>query len=262
VRVIAHVSDSHFGTVDRAVCDALLDDLRATPPDLVVLTGDITQRARRTQFGAARRFLDALPPVPRLAVPGNHDIPLFDLYTRLADPRGRFRRFVSADPAPLFDDDEMLVIGFDSTHVLRRKDGQVGAADREHIARRLASASRPWRVVAMHHPLAVPAGGESHNVVHGAPAALERWIGAGADLFLGGHIHLPYVEQVRDKRGRAAHVVHAGTCMSRRVRAGMPNSYNRLYLGDEHARIERHDHDAVSGTFRPVAERAVRRAPR
>lgn len=251
---IAHLSDPHFGTAVDAVREALLRELRLSPPDLVILTGDITQRARRAQFREAAEFLAALPAVPRLCLPGNHDIPLYDVCTRLLSPYRNYRRYIARDLAPVFLDGRVAVLTVDATRRWRHIDGQVDDRQIERVALRLRRSKQPFRLVCLHQPLAAVAAEDCHNVVHGADRALDRWIAAGADLFLGGHIHRPYCMEVRtgDRRDTSL-LLQAGTCLSSRTREGIPNSYNMITLrregGERHIRMERRDHDPRTGGF-------------
>jgi hypothetical protein len=251
---IAHISDPHFGTEVPAVRSALLEALHAAPPDLIILTGDITQRARRGQFRLAAAFLGELPDVPRVCVPGNHDLPLFDLFTRLLRPYARYRRFMMRNLEPEFVDARLAVLCVDATRRTRHTDGVLTGPHIDRVAARLRSLTAPFRLIATHQPLVVPIGSERHNVAHGAPLALQAWIPAGADMFLGGHIHLPYCLEARTPDGAATGVVmQAGTCLSHRVRAGIPNSYNALslhYVGAQRQmRIEQRTFDAAQGRF-------------
>lgn len=260
---IAHISDPHFGTVVPAVREALLHDLHESPPELILLTGDITQRARRGQFREAAAFLEALPAVPRLCLPGNHDIPLFDVFTRALNPYRNYRRYIAADLAPSFVDERVAVLCVDATRRTRHTDGVLDEAQIEAVAQRLARVKAPFRLVATHQPLAAKVESDDHNVIHGARAALDRWIAAGADLFLGGHIHLPYCVEVRTGDRRDASVLlQAGTSLSHRIRDGIPNSYNRVTLrresGERSLHIERRDFDAATRRFGPVATHQAR----
>lgn len=249
---LAHLSDTHFGTEEAEVCAALRADLLRQAPDLVVLTGDLTQRAREAQFRAARRFLDSLAPLPVLALPGNHDLPLFDLLTRFAAPYRGFRRHICADLEPSWESAEVAVLGVNSTRVLRHKNGELPAALIERVARRLATLPQRFKVVALHHPLAVVADSDVGNRVRAAETALAAWIEAGAALFLGGHIHLPYCIPAAAGPRRAV-VLQAGTAVSRRRRGGRPNSYSLVRFDAGSAprmRIEQRDHDrAGAGSF-------------
>ena len=102
--LVIHISDPHFGQADPVVAEALLAELNALEPDLIAISGDLTQRARRSQFEAARAWLDRLF-APYLVVPGNHDIPMFDVIRRFAAPRERYMQYISSDLGPCYVDD-------------------------------------------------------------------------------------------------------------------------------------------------------------
>jgi 3',5'-cyclic AMP phosphodiesterase CpdA len=251
---IAHLSDSHFGALDERARDALLADLHANPTDLVLFSGDITQRARSAQFRAAREFIDALPPGPHLTIPGNHDIPLFDIFTRLFKPYRLYQRFISADLEPSFENETTLVLCLNTTRRTRHINGELSDEQIQRIGEVLERSTQPFKVVTVHQPLAAVVPSDLSNLVIGAARALERWISAGADLFLGGHIHLPYCVEVSAKaKPRSSIVLQAGTSVSVRIRSGVPNSYNRISLtrrnGVRCMRLERRDFDAAADCF-------------
>lgn len=249
--IIAHISDTHFGTEEPPVCAALRRDILRQVPNLVVLTGDITQRARAAQFHAARFFLDSLAPIPILAIPGNHDLPLFDLYTRLTAPYRLYREHIADVLAPVWQNSDVGVIGVNSTRPRRHKNGELPAELVREVASRLAALTQPFKVVALHHPLAIVEAGDLANRARGADEAIAAWVEAGADLFLGGHIHLPYCIPV-GPGGRQALVLQAGTAVSRRRREGQSNSYNLIRLEPGNSRamhLEQRDYDATSNAF-------------
>jgi 3',5'-cyclic AMP phosphodiesterase CpdA len=259
---LAHISDTHFGAEEAGLCAALRDDLLRQAPDLVVLTGDITQRARQAQFRAARAFLDSLAPLPVLALPGNHDLPLFDLVTRFSEPYRYYRRYLCHDLAPTWQNDRVAVVGVNSTRMWRHKHGVLPPPLVQAVAEQLAALPQALKIVALHHPLAIIEPSDRRNLARGAEAALAAWSAAGADLFLGGHIHLPYCVLVGNNTlpARPAIVLQAGTAVSWRRRAGLANSYNLVQLTTEGGRrmdIERRDYDARSGAF---ALKTTRRA--
>jgi 3',5'-cyclic AMP phosphodiesterase CpdA len=259
---IAHISDPHFGTVDVPVRDALLRELRAEHIDLVVLTGDITQRARASQFHEAREFLDALKPKPWIAIPGNHDIPLFDVLTRAFQPYRLFNRFISNEIEPSYAMEDVAVVCFNATRRTRHKNGVLPRRPVTQTAKRISALSQPFKIVATHQPLAVTLDSERHNVARGADRALEQWINAGADLFIGGHIHLPYCTLVRAPgSARTAVVLQAGTSISLRVRHGVPNSFNRLVFDARSMRLERCDYDAALTSFTTTRTYQAERTP-
>ncbi len=135
---IAHISDLHFGRIDSAAVEALVGDLHLLRPDLVVISGDLTQRARPEQYKAARALIDRLP-IPQIIVPGNHDVPLYDLLRRLRDPFGRFRQFITVDEYPEFENDDVHVVGINTAcRIAPRlsgfwKDGKVRARHLEKL---------------------------------------------------------------------------------------------------------------------------------
>ena len=99
---IAHLSDVHFGRHDPVVVAAVEEFLFQRRPDLVVISGDFTQRARVAQYKLASEFVDRLEDggLQVLAVPGNHDVPLYDVVRRFARPLHRYKRFIDDDLCP------------------------------------------------------------------------------------------------------------------------------------------------------------------
>lgn len=230
--VLLQVSDPHFGTERPTVVHALAELARQQRPDLVVLSGDITQRARPAQFRAARSFTDRLGG-PLLAVPGNHDIPLFALWTRLRRPYARYAAAFGTNLEPVHRSQDLLVVGVNTTRARRHKDGEISPPQVERVAALLEGATATQlRVVVVHQPIAVTRDDDLPNRLHGHDAALQRWATAGADLVLGGHIHLPYVMALKDL-ARPMWAVQAGTAVSTRVRPGVPNSVNLLRWGED-----------------------------
>jgi len=228
MRTIAHISDLHFGREDPPVVAGLREELRGLRPSLIVVSGDLTQRARRRQFAAAADFLASLGG-PVLAVPGNHDIPLFDLFTRLLSPLGRYRRFIAGDLSPFHRDAELAVLGINSARWYRFAEGQISHTQIDSIRERFAAVEPgALRVLVSHHPF-VPAPCDGETVlVHRGPEALRAAEQAGVDLILTGHLHAARVADVRDSHPslrRAMLVAQAGTSVSRRRRPEA-NTYN------------------------------------
>jgi 3',5'-cyclic AMP phosphodiesterase CpdA len=195
-----------------------------------VLSVDLTQRARRSQFRAARRFVDDLAVPLQLAVPGNHDVPLFNPIARLFAPFANYLREFGPHLENVVETPEMLVVGVNMTIPRWHKDGRVSPEQVERVAVRLAQApTRVLRIVVVHQPVHVPRRSEQRNLLIGREVAVPRWTGAGADLILGGHIHLPFVRPLRERYAdlsRQIWAVQAGTAVSTRIRADAPNSVN------------------------------------
>jgi len=226
---IAHVSDLRFGAHDRTLERALLADLATTPPlTLVAVSGDLTQRARASQFMQARRFLGQLE-APVIVVPGNHDIPLVDVVGRAFRSRTRFGRYISRDLSPAWWDDTIVVVGVDTAKRFTIKGGEVRPDQVERACAQLAPHPGSWKLVVAHHPFVVPDGvADGEDLVDGAALAAPRFEAVGVDLILSGHHHLPSGGDVAGRN--PAHTiiaVHAGSCLSTRQR-GEPNGYNML----------------------------------
>jgi 3',5'-cyclic AMP phosphodiesterase CpdA len=250
--VLLQISDSHFGTEQLPVVEALVKLSLQQRPDLLVLSGDITQRARPGQFRAARAFVNRLR-TPALIIPGNHDIPLFDLAARFYHPYARYRDAFGDELEPVHASRELLVVCVNTTRWYRHTNGEVSSAQIERVAKRLASAgAEQLRVVVVHQPIAVPRAEDVHNRLRGYAAALRRWSAAGGDLVMGGHIHLPYVMALPDLL-RPMWAVQAGTAVSSRIRHGFPNSVNLVRCGcdapEGRCVIERWDYAVASQVF-------------
>ncbi len=240
MRRIAHLSDLHFGAVDEDVVEELLVDLQGKAPHLICVSGDLTQRARPDEFAAARRFLDRLP-APWLAVPGNHDVPLFDVARRFLRPLHRFRRFISDDVCPFWEDDVVAVLGVNTARSFTFKEGRLSHAQIEMMRRRFAAVDdAKMKVLFTHHPFLPPAHARETSLVGRHRRALSALEESGVDLLLAGHLHLAYSRDVighHDFMTRSILVAQAGTATSHRTR-GEPNAYNIVELGSDRVLIE------------------------
>lgn len=228
---LLQISDPHFGTERPAVVEALLRLVDAQDPEVVVMSGDITQRATDAQFERARAFVARLAPRPVLAIPGNHDIALFNLLARSFWPYRRFQRVFGQDLEPVYDSPQWRIVCLNTTRRWRHVDGEVSPAQVLRSVRAL-QAAQPGQtaVVVVHQPAAVRRAEDRKNLLHGRTPALQAWANAGARVVLGGHIHLPYALHVMPDgaAGRGLWVVQAGTAVSSRVRHEAGNSVNLL----------------------------------
>ncbi|MBU9319054.1 metallophosphoesterase family protein [Burkholderia gladioli] len=273
---LLQISDPHFGAERQEAVDALVRLVEQTRPELVVISGDLTQRARRHQFEAARAFVARLGAQPVLAIPGNHDLPLFDLVARWRQPYANYRRAFGEELEPVFDAPALLAIGVNTTRPSRHTAGEISAEQVARVARRLALASpAQLRVVVVHQPIVAIGPANRHDQLHGGEIALRSWAAAGADLVLGGHTHRAGAWRVTprdDEAGRDGAVerpvfmVQGGTAVSRRLRAGTPNSVNLIdYAGDalgpRRAAVTRCDYDDESRCFIAQAEQHLDLAP-
>jgi 3',5'-cyclic AMP phosphodiesterase CpdA len=251
MRTIVHLSDLHFGRLDRRILTPLIQAVGAVNPDLVVVSGDFTQRARRRQFEEARAFLDALP-FRKLVVPGNHDVPLFNLAARFFDPLASYRRYIAEDLEPHYVDEEIAIVCLNSARALVAK----GAGRlNENQVTRAAARLRPLptniiKVVVTHHPFDLPKGFGDKHIVGRSPMAMGMLAEVGADLFLAGHLHVSHVGHTAERykiEGHSALVIQAGT-MSTRGR-GELNTFNVLRLQRPDVTVERHRWDAEQKRF-------------
>jgi len=256
VTTLLQISDTHFGTEQAPVILALQELNRRLRPDAVVLSGDITQRARSSQFAAARNFIDFLGAPRLLTVPGNHDIPLFNVFARVLYPYANYSEYFGRDLEPLLETDALLIIGVNTTRPSRHKDGEVSQEQIARVAARLARASnQQLRIVVTHQPVLVIRDSDIVNLLHGHETAVRSWSAAGADIIMGGHIHLPYVRPLSERfsnLSRRTWSVQAGTAVSYRIRDKQPNSVNVLRWPTQPltCSVERWDFDAGSESFR------------
>jgi 3',5'-cyclic AMP phosphodiesterase CpdA len=257
--ILLHISDTHFGTEQPAVVAALQSLARERHPDVLVFSGDVTQRARAAEFAAARRLCDSLGIAHMLALPGNHDIPLFNVLARAARPYGNYLDAFGPRLEPMLETDDFLVVGVNTTRASRHKNGEVSPDQVHRVARQL-KAARPGqlRVVVTHQPADVVRSEDRPDRLRGAEPALQAWSRAGADLVLGGHIHLPYVLDLQKRpepTPRPMWCVQAGTALSTRLRHGTCNSVNLIHWRPalpgqaRSCQMERCDYNPAEGWF-------------
>ena len=231
MRRIVHISDIHFGQVDYSIVAKAVDAINELSPHLVVVSGDLTQRARTYQFIEARDFLSKLPE-PQIVVPGNHDVPLYNVYDRFLRPLEKFKKFITDDLTPTYFDDELAVVGVSTARSLVIKGGRINEQQIAHILDRMCDVpDKMLKIVVTHHPFDLPEGHSGRDIVGRAQMAMPMITDCGADLFLAGHLHISNIvstaKRYRLENGKAALVVQAGTATSARVR-GEVHSFNVL----------------------------------
>jgi 3',5'-cyclic AMP phosphodiesterase CpdA len=229
---LLHISDLHFGTEQPHVVDALLALSDEKKPDVLVVSGDITQRATQAQFSSAKAFCDRLGIARMLALPGNHDIPLFNPFARLVQPYAAYQQAFGIVLEPELTTPSLCLVTVNTTRWWRHKDGEVSQAQIARVCEQLSRATpQQLRAVVVHQPVHVLRPQDEHDRLHGWQSAVRAWSAAGADIVMGGHIHLPYVCELTSTvsgLSRRLWCVQAGTAVSSRIRREAPNSVNLL----------------------------------
>jgi 3',5'-cyclic AMP phosphodiesterase CpdA len=250
MRTIVHLSDLHFGRIDPAIMAPLVEFIGVLKPDLVAVSGDLTQRARTAEFVAAREFLTSIP-FPQIVVPGNHDVPLHNLVSRFARSLHRYTHYITADLQPFYADREIVAVGVNTARAWTWKDGRINRSQLEKLrATMQAAPSTVTKIVVTHHPFDLPAGAEG-RVVGRSHMAMKTLAECGVDLLLAGHFHIADTSQTAKRYempGYSAIMVSSGTSTSTRGR-GQPNSFNVIRIERPGITIERRVWRRASGAF-------------
>jgi 3',5'-cyclic AMP phosphodiesterase CpdA len=214
----------------------------------------LTQRATKTQFREARAFLDALT-ARYLVIPGNHDVPLWNVARRFVTPLARYKRFITTDLEPVFHDDEIIVVGVNTARSLTLGEGRISRSQVAGALRRLQAAPPGViRIVVTHHPFDLPPGVEERRLLGRARMAMAEFASVGAELFLSGHLHLSHISHSAERyriAGHSALIVQAGT-VSMRGRGEEP-SFNILRIDGRKLSIARLVWDPAGSRFQSVA---------
>lgn len=255
MRKLVHLSDLHFGRVDDAVIKPLIATIKEIGPDVLAVSGDLTQRARSHQFKEARAFLDALPG-PQIIVPGNHDVPMHNPLARFLQPLDKYRRYITDELQPFYADEELAILGINTARSLTIKYGRINEEQIAYIRERLCPfGDEVTKIVVTHHPFDLPEGHDEAELVGRAEMAMEALASCGADVLLAGHLHVSHTghSSARYKiAGHSALVVSAGTATSTRGR-GETNSFNVITVKHPHIRVERLAWQPERASFTPAS---------
>lgn len=262
MRTLVHLSDLHFGRIDEALIQPLIKLVTQIKPDVVVVSGDLTQRARSEQFKQARHFLDALPS-PQIVVPGNHDVPLHNIFHRFARPLDKYRRYITHDLEPFYVDDEIAVVGINSARSLTFKNGRINERQIARVQARLSTLDdHITKIIVTHHPFDLPADYADTEIIGRAPLAMKMFASYGADMLLAGHLHVSHTGNTAARyaiRGHAALVVQAGTATSTRSR-GESNSFNVIQVNSPHISIQHFTWVPEQGEFTVLTTESFQRS--
>jgi 3',5'-cyclic AMP phosphodiesterase CpdA len=250
---VLHLSDFHFGRIDPRLLTPLLELAAHLNPDLVVVSGDLTQRARSHQFRAAKDFLNALPS-PQIVVPGNHDVPMHNPVARFFYPLRGYRRYISDDPEPFYENGEIAVLGLNSSRSLTIQDGRLNDRQIDRLIRVFKQASpNTVKILVSHHPFEPSPGFETYRTVGGGKKVLAAMAACQADAILSGHLHTMHSACTALKEGKIQWSVllsQAGTAISTRLRGQAP-SFNVLQVGQQRIEIEPYLWDEAQSKFLP-----------
>ncbi len=269
---LLQISDLHFGTEVEAVLHSLKQKIKKLDPTLVVVTGDITQRATKTQFLKAKAFFNELAPAPFICCPGNHDISLFNIFSRLFAPYGRYQKILNSKPDGFYANAELELLVLNSTSRFRHIDGKL---DINYLAKQLEQFSSPdnlpanspdkqtdkWKVVALHHPLDCKQKIDEKNLLLNAPQVMQMLAQQGVDVVMGGHIHDPIIttSEARYPTLRKKVLISVcGTGISHRTRRNAPNSF-MVYDFEKNpspaVTNQRFDFDSAVSEFKLITQR-------
>ena len=242
MKIVVHLSDIHFGRVDYATVTPLTEAITKIGPDVVVISGDLTQRARESQFEEARKFLDALPK-PQIVVPGNHDVPLYNVFARFMAPLDNYRKVISEDVEQCYRDDEIAIVGVNTARSATFKNGRINEEQVERVRALLCDVRADvTKIVVTHHPFDLPRQFPEGDLVGRARMAIESLAPCGIDVFLAGHYHFGHTGDTAtryDIEDYNALIIHAGTATSTRGR-GEPNSFNVIRIARPELVVERY----------------------
>ncbi|MFM2095889.1 MAG: hypothetical protein RIS70_3013 [Planctomycetota bacterium] len=264
MRTILHISDLHFGPpyVPR-VGEALLRMIPSLEPDAIVVSGDLTQRAKRTQFEEARAFLDRLGPIPRLVIPGNHDVPLYRIAERLTNPLGLYREYIASETDQVLQMDGAVLVGLDSTAPWQSvTNGRLHSGQLDFCSRAFDDApADSIRIVVAHHHFAPAPDYLRDQTMPQSKRAIDRFVELGVEMILGGHLHRAFIGNSLDffpgnHRDRGIIIVNCGTTTSRRGRGREreKNSFNLIHLDGDTIKITHYMYFDEDAGFGPISE--------
>ena len=260
---ILHISDLHFGPpYVPHVGEAVLRAAEELNPDVIVASGDFTQRAKVNEYADARAFLNTLPPRPIIVTPGNHDVPLYRVFERIFAPHKNYKEYISPELNSVHRFEHAVIVSIDSTAPLRAiTNGRIDDWQLDFCAREFENTpAGVSRIVVAHHHFAPAPDYEGGQVMPQAKRAIDRFTDLRVEMVLGGHLHRAYIGNSLDvypgeDREHGIIIVQSGTTTSRRGRAREreKNSLNIIRIADERIRITHYMYfDELAG-FAPIS---------
>jgi 3',5'-cyclic AMP phosphodiesterase CpdA len=266
---LLHISDLHFGPPYlEHVGEAALRIAPTLEAQAVIVSGDLTQRAKAEQFAAAKEFLIRLPGVPQLVIPGNHDVPLYRVFERIMQPHKLYQRMISAELNPVLKIDGVVIAGLDSTaphHAI--SNGRIFPFQLDACEKAFSdSPAESARIVVAHHHFAPAPDYLRDRIMPKAKRAIERFVDLRVDMILGGHLHRAFIGNSLDfypgtHRDRGIIIAQCGTTTSRRGRGREreKNSLNKIEISPSKISITHFVYFHESDSFEAVSQHTFRR---
>ena len=232
-----HISDLHFGREQPEVIAGWFKITAELQPDLIIISGDLTQRATDTEYLAAQQFLSQLP-WPYFVIPGNHDMSATDLAERFFKPWKKWQHYIAPDLEPVLDLEHTRIVGVNTARAAgfyfdwsrgQISDQQITAVQQKFQE----TAATRLKIVVAHHPFWLPKNSEYRDVVERRDQAIAAFHDAGVDLILSGHVHTAYTQILQ-----GVLIVHSGTSFSNRLSQGQANSFNLIQGDHTHLTIQ------------------------
>lgn len=260
---ILHISDLHFGPpFVQSVAESLLQSLPSLAPDVIVVSGDLTQRAKRQQFEQARAFFDRLPEIPLLVIPGNHDVALWRLFERFFKPHALYREIITPDLNPVVRVGNVVLVGLDSTAPRRTiSNGRLDPHQLRHCEEVFATADEDMtRIIVAHHHFAPGHDRVFDIAMPGSRRAIDCFVEQKVEMILGGHLHRSYIGSSLDffpghHRDRGVIIVQCGTTTSSRGkgRERDENTFNLIEADSETITVSHYLYLEEAGKFAPFS---------
>ena len=247
---IVHLSDLHFGTVEHGVLLALLRAIKEDGADRVIISGDFTQYATHEEFEKSRDFLNNLD-MPYLAVPGNHDIPAFDLWERFFAPYKKYKEYIDETLCPHYEDDQVVILGINSARRIlphwNWANGAISNAQIERVKKTFKQNEARWTICTFHHPVHKIQDMPIDVTVFGARKMIDALRTQKVDIALTGHVHHASFQTIGDETHQTV-FISASTALSSRTR-GHQNGYNLIELDDTSLSVQTRVFDTQKKAF-------------
>lgn len=267
---ILHLSDLHFGPpLSVEAAEAALRLAHDEALDLIVISGDFTQRAKRYQYEEARDYIKRLPSLPTIVVPGNHDVPLYRIFERLTAPYRLYKEYISDKLDSAHSIGGATIVALNSTAPWTAiSNGRITSSQLAWSERIFGEAqASSIKIVVAHHHFAPAPDYEKSPAMPFARRAIERFVTAGVELILGGHLHRAYIGNSLDlypapDPRHGIIIAQCGTTTSRRGRGREKekNSLNIIKIEEENIRIVHYLYMGLGvGGFVPMSEHIFRR---